>query len=45
MKNRPGANKLINGTGGWIARDANWEEIKHSEYELKIIEEELALRR
>ena len=37
-------NKKIGGTGGWIAREANWEEVARAKNEIEIIEQELKLR-
>ena len=37
-------NKKIGGTGGLIAREANWEEVARAKNEIEIIEQELKLR-
>ena len=37
-------NKLINATGGWIAREANWYQIDLAKKELVLIENELKFR-
>lgn len=39
------ANNEISGQGGWIAREANWEEIDRAKNEIRIIEHELSLRK
>jgi hypothetical protein len=39
-----GARAKMNGTGGWIAREANQEVIDQAQNDINIIEAELALR-